>query len=86
MDDPCCRARTAGTDASGPARDSGLEQVLTLAARVLARDRHLASRMAHARESRVLAAFDGTPCADFLRYLIQVIGAETGRPATMDLR
>jgi GNAT superfamily N-acetyltransferase len=31
----------------------------------------------------VLGAFDGTRCAGFLRYLIQVIGAEAGRPAVM---
>jgi hypothetical protein len=56
------------------------EQVLILAARVLAQDRHLASRIPHALESHVLAAFDGTRCAGFLRYLVQVIGAEEGRP------
>jgi GNAT superfamily N-acetyltransferase len=57
--------------------------VLILAARVLAQDRYLASRIPHALESHVLAAFDGTLCAGFLRYLIQVIGAEEGRPAVM---
>ena len=55
------------------------EQVLILAARVLAQDRYLASRLPHALESHVLAAFDGTRCAGFLRYLVQVIGAEEGR-------
>lgn len=35
------------------------EQVLILAARVLAQDRYLASRIPYALESRVLAAFDG---------------------------
>ena len=59
------------------------EQVLILAARVLAQDRYLASRIPHALESHVLAAFDGTRCAGFLRYLVQVIGAEEGRPAVM---
>ena len=43
------------------------EQVLILAARVLAQDRYLASRIPHALESHVLAAFDGTRCAGFLR-------------------
>lgn len=28
-------------------------------------------------------AFHGTRCAGFLRYLIQVLGAETGRPAVI---
>jgi GNAT superfamily N-acetyltransferase len=59
------------------------EQVLILAARVLAQDRYLASRIPHALESHVLAAFDDTRCAGFLRYLVQVIGAEEGRPAVM---
>jgi GNAT superfamily N-acetyltransferase len=59
------------------------EQVLILAARVLAQDRYLASRIPHALESHVLAAFDGSRCAGFLRYLVQVTGAEEGRPAVM---
>jgi GNAT superfamily N-acetyltransferase len=59
------------------------EQVLILAARVLAQDRYLASRLPHALESHVLAAFDGTRCAGFLRYLVQVIGAEEGRPPVL---
>ena len=59
------------------------EQVLILAARVLAQDRNLTSRIPHALESHLLAAFDGTQCAGFLRYLVQVIGAEEGRPAVI---
>lgn len=59
------------------------EQVLALAARVLAQDRHLASSVPHVQESHVLGAFDGTRCTGFLRYLVQVIGAEAGRPAVM---
>jgi GNAT superfamily N-acetyltransferase len=59
------------------------EQVLALAARVLAQDRHLVSSVPGVQESRVLGAFDGTRCAGFLRYLIQVIGAEAGRPAVI---
>lgn len=59
------------------------EQVLTLAARVQAQDRYLASRFPRAQESHVLGAFDGTRCVGFLRYLIQVIGAEAGRSAVI---
>jgi GNAT superfamily N-acetyltransferase len=62
----------------------GTEQfdgVLQLASRVLAQDRDLTSVFPAAQESRVLAAFQGGRCAGFLRYLIQVIGAEEGRPA-----
>ena len=53
--------------------------VLGLAARVLAQDRHLTSHLSTAQESHVLGAFDGFRCVGFLRYLIQVIGAEEGR-------
>ncbi|HEX4092463.1 MAG TPA: GNAT family N-acetyltransferase [Trebonia sp.] len=56
------------------------ERVLELAARVLAQDRHLTSPLPVADESHVLAAFQGDRCAGFLRYLVQVIGAEEGRP------
>jgi ribosomal protein S18 acetylase RimI-like enzyme len=48
---------------------------------VLAQDRDLTSVVPAAQESHVLAAFQGARCAGFLRYLIQVIGAEEGRPA-----
>jgi GNAT superfamily N-acetyltransferase len=62
---------------------AGFERVLALAARVLAQDRYLTSSFPDAQESHVLGAFDGTVCAGFLRYLIQVIGAEAGRPAVL---
>jgi hypothetical protein len=57
--------------------------VLILAALVRAQDRYLASRIPHVLEPHVLAAFDGTRCVGFLPYLVQVIGAEEGRPAVM---
>ena len=57
--------------------------MLTLADRVLAQRRYLVSRFPYARESHVLGAFDGARCVGFLRYLIQVIGAEAGRPAVL---
>jgi len=59
------------------------DRVLGLAARVLAQDRHLTSGFPAAEESHVLGAFDGDRCIGFLRYLIQVIGADEGRPAVM---
>jgi len=62
---------------------SDFDLVLALAVRVLAQDRHLVSRFPHAQESHLLGAFDGARCAGFLRYLIQVIGAEAGRPAVI---
>ena len=62
------------------------QPVLQLAARVLAQDRALTAAITSARsavESHVLGAFDGGRCAGFLRYLIQVIGAEEGRPPVL---
>ena len=56
-------------------------EVAGLAARVLAQDRHLVTDFPAAEESHVLGAFAGPRCVGFLRYLIQVIGAEEGRPA-----
>ena len=46
---------------------------------MLAQDRHLTSAVVAAQESHVLGAFDGSRCVGFLRYLIQVIGAEEGQ-------
>jgi GNAT superfamily N-acetyltransferase len=61
----------------------GYGQVVALAAQVLAQDRYLVSSVPGAQESHLLGAFDGIRCVGFLRYLIQVIGAEAGRPAVM---
>ena len=60
------------------------ELVLGLAARILSQDRALTASFPAARESHVLGAFDGARCVGFLRYLIQVIGADEGRPPVMD--
>src|ERR1700727_74454 len=57
------------------------EGVLELATRVLGQDRHLTSAFPAAQESHVLGAFQENRCVGFLRYLIQVIGEEEGRPA-----
>ena len=62
---------------------AGFQPVLELAARVLAQDRALTAGIPAALESHVLGAFAGGRCAGFLRYLIQVIGAEEGRPPVL---
>ena len=55
--------------------------VLTLAARVLAQDRHLVSRFPAAGQSHVLGAFHDQRCVGFLRYLIMSRpSASTSRP------
>jgi GNAT superfamily N-acetyltransferase len=59
------------------------DTVVGLAAGVLGQDRHLTSSFPVAQESHVLGAFDGSRCVGFLRYLIQVIGAEEGRPEVL---
>jgi hypothetical protein len=61
---------------------AGFDLGLALAARVLAQDRHLASRFPHAQESHVLRAFDGPRCVGFLRYLVQVSGSAGSPGAT----
>jgi GNAT superfamily N-acetyltransferase len=43
----------------------------------------LTSAFPAAQASCVLGAFHGSRCVGFLRYLIQQIGAEEGRPAVM---
>lgn len=59
------------------------DAVLGLAAEVLSQDRYLLSDLPAAAESHVLGAFDGGVCVGFLRYVIQVIGADAGRPPVM---
>jgi GNAT superfamily N-acetyltransferase len=59
------------------------DAVLGLAAQVLSQDRYLVSELPAAVESHVLGAFDDGRCVGFLRYVIQVIGADAGRPAVM---
>ena len=56
------------------------ELVLGLGARILSQDRALTTAFPAARESHVLGAFTAGQCIGFLRYLIQVIGADEGRP------
>lgn len=60
--------------------DGRFDAVLALAATVLEQDRYLVADHPHASASHVLGAFDGDACVGFLRYLVQVIGAEEGRP------
>ena len=90
----CCRHDGQMDDASTKPRlrvqvrevqpgTPGFEPVLALAAQVLAQDRYLVSRFPHAQQSHVLGAFTRGRCVGFLRYLIQVIGAEAGRPPVM---
>jgi GNAT superfamily N-acetyltransferase len=59
------------------------EAVLLLADRVLEQRRHITSSMQTAREDHVLGVFDGDRCVGFLRFLVQVIGAEERRPPVL---
>lgn len=63
--------------------DQRFEAVTRLAASVLAQDRYLTREYPHAIESHVLGAFHGETSLGFLRLLIQVIGAEEGRPPVL---
>ena len=62
---------------------AGFELVLALAARVRAQDRYLTRHFPDALESHVLGAYYGARCVGFLRFLIQVLGAEAGRPGVI---
>ena len=50
---------------------------------ILEQDRYLVRNYSHAVASCVLAAFEGDACLGFLRFLIQVIGSEEGRPPVL---
>jgi len=54
--------------------------VLSLADAVLDQRRHIVSAVEGASEDRVLGAFDGDRCLGFLRFYVQVVGSEEGRP------
>jgi GNAT superfamily N-acetyltransferase len=54
--------------------------VLLLADQVLEQRRHVTSWMQTAREDHVLGVFDGDRCVGFLRFFVQVVGAEERRP------
>ncbi len=63
--------------------ESGTERfkaVLSLADAVLDQRRHIVSAIEMASEDRVLGAFDGDRCLGFLRFYVQVVGSEEGRP------
>lgn len=60
--------------------DGRLDDVLRLAASVLAQDRYLVSPAPLAVESHVFGAFHGGAAVGFLRLLVQVIGVTEGRP------
>jgi GNAT superfamily N-acetyltransferase len=62
---------------------AGFELVLALAARVLAQDRYLNLALLASEGVPCARRFDRTRCVGFLRYLIQVIGAEAGRPPVL---
>jgi GNAT superfamily N-acetyltransferase len=59
------------------------EAVLALSDQVLEQRRHITSSIETARADHVLAALDRDRCIGFLRFFVQVIGAEEGRPAVV---
>jgi GNAT superfamily N-acetyltransferase len=56
------------------------EALLDLADSVLGQARYIVAETATAVESHILGAFDASGCVGFLRYIVQVIGADAGRP------
>lgn len=63
--------------------DERLDALTELAASVLEQDRYLTREYLHAIESHVLGAFQRDTPLGFLRFLVQVIGAEEGRPPVL---
>lgn len=60
-------------------RSPNYAQLLSVAAAV-GQAKYLATTFEYALASVVLGAFEGHSCLGFLRFLIQVLGAEKGRP------
>jgi GNAT superfamily N-acetyltransferase len=55
-------------------------EVVGLASAVLDQARYLERQFPAALESHLLGAFHGSACVGFLRFVVQVIGADVGRP------
>jgi len=60
--------------------DPRFDEVLELARSVLEQDRSLTAVVGDALESRVVGAFADGRCVGFLRFLVQTVGSEDGRP------
>lgn len=60
--------------------DERWDEVLELADRVLDQRRYLNKDLTHVDETHVLGAFVRELCVGFLRFSVQVIGSEEGRP------
>ena len=60
-----------------------LDAVLALADEVLDQRRYVVSVIETASEDHVLGVFDRDRCLGFLRFYVQVVGAEEGRPPVM---
>jgi GNAT superfamily N-acetyltransferase len=56
------------------------EAVLALADQVLEQRRYIVSDAPKASENHILGAFDGEGCVGFLRFYVQEIGSDEGRP------
>lgn len=63
--------------------EARFKPVSDLAASILNQDRYLRRDYPHAIESHLFAVFEDDVCLGFLRFLVQVIGAEEGRPPVL---
>jgi len=59
------------------------EAVLDLAGYILNQRSYIVSVIETASKDYVLGAFAGNRCLDFLRFYVQVVGSEEGRPPVM---
>lgn len=58
-------------------------ELLSLAER-LGQARYIPARETHIEESVLLGAFDDGRCVGFLRFMVQIIGSDEGRPPILD--
>jgi len=65
------------------AGDRRFDELLRLSALILDQDRYLLAAIDHAEESHILGTFDGDRCVGFLRFHIQQIGRDVGRPPVL---
>ena len=63
--------------------DARFDEVVRLAATILNQDRYLLQQPDDYQESHLLAAFAENRCVGFLRFAVQTIGEDVGRPPVL---
>ncbi len=63
--------------------DTRFDEVVQLAATILGQDRYLLERPDDTQESHIVGAFAENRCVGFLRFAVQTIGEDVGRPPVL---